>query len=115
MHSNILDNSGVVHDRKTGRHRRLRDEDKKDSEKLKKEEERKQIYDRWGKGLKQIENYKEQVASENHEMSKPMARYANDTDLEDYLRSQCRDGDPMAAYFRKKTSESKSGPCEYSL
>lgn len=93
----------------------MHEEDKKDEEKLKKEEERKQIYERWGKGLKQIENYKEQIASENHEMSKPMARYSNDSDLEEFLRSQCREGDPMASYFRKKTNDLQSGPCEIDL
>lgn len=115
MNLTIVDNGGVVRDRRTGRHRRLHEQDKMDSEKLKKQEERTRVYDRWGKGLKQIENYKEQVATEMHEMSKPIARYANDVDLEDYLRSQCRDGDPMAAYFRKKSNEMQSGPCEYNL
>lgn len=84
----------------------------KEREKQKKHEERKQVYDKWGKGLKQLEEYKARVETETHEMSKPVARYANDADLEDYLKTQYRDGDPMAAYMRKKTNESQKGPCK---
>lgn len=79
---------------------------------MKKQEERKESYDRWGKGLKQIENYMGRIESESYEMSKPMSRYANDQDLEDYLRNQCREGDPMASYFQKKSSELQRGPCK---
>lgn len=68
------------------------------------------MYDRWGAGLKQIEDFKERIATETHEMSKPMARYANDDDLENYLRNQCRDGDPMAKYMQKKSTQQQSGP-----
>lgn len=68
------------------------------------------VYDRWGAGLKQIEDFEQRIAVETHEMSKPIARYADDNDLEDYLRNQCRDGDPMAKYMQKKTTEKQSGP-----
>ncbi|XP_031637813.1 BUD13 homolog [Contarinia nasturtii] len=40
--------NNVIYGRKTGRHRRLHEDDWKDREKLQKEEERKKIYDRWG-------------------------------------------------------------------
>lgn len=103
----------MVANRKTGRRQHLQKDAEQEKKQLKKEEERKQIYDRWGKGLKQIEEYKERVVTESHEMSKPIARYENDEDLENYQRQQYRDGDPMAAYFRKKESESKSNPCKY--
>lgn len=103
----------MVGNRKTGRRQHLHKDAEKERKKLKEEEKRKQIYDRWGKGLKQIEEYKERVHTETHEMSKPIARYENDEDLENYQRQQYRDGDPMVAYFRKKESESKSNPCKY--
>lgn len=77
---------------------------------MKRDAERKEVYDRWGAGLKQIEDFKQRVAIETHEMSKPMARYADDNDLEDYLRNQCRDGDPMARYMQKKSTEKQTGP-----
>ncbi|KAJ8956981.1 hypothetical protein NQ318_012145 [Aromia moschata] len=69
---------------------------------LEKEKKTKEKYDRWGKGLKQVEDREEQVADQLHEMSKPLARYADDEDLEKYLKEQERDGDPMLDYIRKK-------------
>lgn len=42
-------------------------------------------------------------------MSKPLARYADDTDLDAHLRDQEREGDPMAEYLKsKKKDEAKS-------
>lgn len=99
-----------VNVRKTGRRRNLEQDSAAEMEKMRKEEERKAIYDRWGKGLKQIEDYKERVAEETHEQSKPLARYSNDKDLDDYLKQQHRDGDPMAKYFQKRSLEERSGP-----
>ncbi|XP_060535186.1 BUD13 homolog [Cylas formicarius] len=69
---------------------------------LQKEKENKEKYDRWGKGLKQVEAQGVKIAEELHEMSKPLARYADDEDLEKYLKEQEREGDPMLAYIRKK-------------
>lgn len=40
-----------------------------------------------------------------HEMSKPLARYAGDQDLEVHLREQERLGDPMLDYIRQKNKE----------
>lgn len=40
-----------------------------------------------------------------HEMSKPLARYADDKDLEQHLRNQEREGDPMLEYIRSKKTE----------
>lgn len=107
---NKFSDSNTVRDRKTGRRANKPEDIEKQREKLKKEEERKQVYDVWGRGLKQIEEYKSRVATETHEMNKPVARYANDEDLDEYLRTQCRDGDPMAEHFRKKRNEAQSGP-----
>lgn len=109
----FFSDSETVRDRKTGRRRNLYEDAEKEREKLKKEEQRKEVYSRWGAGLKQIEAHKERVVNEAHEMNKPVARYANDEDLEDHLRNQTRDGDPMADYFRKKAKENQSGPCKY--
>lgn len=106
----LIDSSNTVRDRKTGRRAKFHKDAEKDREQLKRDAERKEVYDRWGAGLKQIEDYKQRVATETHEMSKPIARYADDNDLEHYLRNQCRDGDPMAKYMQKKTTEKQSGP-----
>lgn len=108
--NSIITESNTVRDRKTGRRAKYHKDTEKDLEQMKRDAERKEVYDRWGAGLKQIEDFKQRVATESHEMSKPVARYAGDDDLEEYLRSQCRDGDPMAKYMQKKTSEKQSGP-----
>ncbi|KAJ4435331.1 hypothetical protein ANN_17941 [Periplaneta americana] len=58
-------------------------------------------YDR----LKQVEDQKENLQHALHEMSKPLARYADDEDLEQHLRNQEREGDPMLEYIRSKKTE----------
>lgn len=98
--------------RKTGRRQNLEQNSKKEMENMRKEDERKAVYDRWGKGLKQIEDLQDRVADEIHEQSKPLARYADDADLDDYLKQQCRDGDPMAEYFQAKAKERGVRPCK---
>lgn len=66
---------------------------------------RKKEYDRWGKGLKQIEDMEKRVQEHVHEASKPLARMADDEDLQDHLRHQERLDDPMLEYFRKKKQD----------
>lgn len=100
----------AVRDRKTGRRRDLEQESVREQQKMEKEKERKAIYDRWGKGVKQLEDYKERVAAETYEESKPLARYADDRDLDVYLKSKARDGDPMAEYMQKHVKKSNTGP-----
>jgi len=38
-------------------------------------------------------------------MSKPLARYADDEDLDQHLRDQEREGDPMLEYIRSKKTQ----------
>lgn len=40
-------------------------------------------------------------------MSKPLARYADDKDLDDMLKNKEWDGDPMLEYIRKKKKKNK--------
>jgi hypothetical protein len=57
--------------------------------------------------LKQVEEQKENLQRALHEMAKPLARYADDRDLDQHLRNQEREGDPMLDYIRsKKTQDS---------
>ncbi|KAI9557575.1 hypothetical protein GHT06_017403 [Daphnia sinensis] len=77
--------------------------DKEKAEKIAKLQE---AYQKWNKGLKQGEAQSTQVAEAMHEMSKPLARFADDEDLERLLREQDREGDPMAAYMAKKKVKS---------
>ncbi|XP_055624835.1 BUD13 homolog [Toxorhynchites rutilus septentrionalis] len=90
---------------KSGKRRDVEEELRKEFEKRKRDEKKKEVYTRWGKGVKQVEDYKTQLEEAAHEMSKPLARYANDEDLDDYLKKQERDGDPMLNYMRSKKKD----------
>lgn len=61
-----------------------------------------------------MEEYKARVESDMHEISKPLARYSDDKDLDELLKTQDRAGDPMAEYMRRKQESKKGGePCKY--
>ena len=62
----------------------------------------------WSKGVKQQEDRSVKLAEDVHEMSKPLARFADDQDLEKMLKEKDREGDPMAKYLASK--KAKSGP-----
>lgn len=92
----------VLRDRKTGKKRDVIEEYNRLKEKEAAEEKQKEKYTRWGRGLAQVESRELRIQEELHEMSKPLARYADDEDLERFLKEQEREGDPMLAYLRKK-------------
>ena len=46
----------------------------------------------------------EKIQDEEYEMSKPLARYADDDDLEKMLKERTREGDPMLMFKKKKKS-----------
>lgn len=48
----------------------------------------------------------DQVHDEEYEMSKPLARFADDEDLERMLKACPRDGDPMLQFIKKKEKTS---------
>ena len=56
----------------------------------------------------QKQQAKEAVADTLYEMSKPLARYRDDEDLERLQREQEREGDPMLAYLRKKKAKQRA-------
>lgn len=43
-------------------------------------------------------------------MQKPLARYADDEDLENLLKSKIRDGDPMLEYISKNKGTGEESP-----
>ncbi|XP_049545568.1 BUD13 homolog [Anopheles darlingi] len=89
-----------------GRSRRdIEKELREEFEKRKHEEKKKEIYTRWGKGVKQVDEYNARLQEAAHEMDKPLARYADDADLDEYLKKQDRLGDPMLDYLRSKRKE----------
>jgi pre-mRNA-splicing factor CWC26 len=57
----------------------------------------------------QVEEQARRVMEHVHEMNKPLARYADDKDLESLLRSQEREGDPMLEYLREKKQQENPG------
>jgi pre-mRNA-splicing factor CWC26 len=58
--------------------------------------------------LKQVADQAARVDSALHEMSKPLARYKDDDDLDTHLRNQDRDGDPMLKFIKNRAKSSKS-------
>ncbi|KAG8225397.1 hypothetical protein J437_LFUL004597, partial [Ladona fulva] len=92
----------VVRDRATGKKRDIAREEEEKAAEREKENEKKEKYSMWGKGLKQVESLQSQLADDLYEMSKPLARYADDEDLEKHLKEQEREGDPMQEYVRSQ-------------
>lgn len=62
--------------------------------------------------LKQVEDEKEKRADDLYEMSKPLARYADDEDLDTHLKQkEIESLDPMLEYIqaKKRKKETKEG------
>lgn len=53
----------------------------------------------------QTKNAQEKLEDDLYEMSKPLARYADDKDLEKMLKEREREGDPMLAFIKKKKTK----------
>lgn len=96
----------IQRDRKTGMIKQIEKEKEEERIKAEKRAQTENKYYKWGKGLKQIEEQEDRIADAIHEMSKPLARYRDDKDLDAYLRAQEREGDPMLDYIRNKQAES---------
>ncbi|XP_078032991.1 uncharacterized protein LOC144467882 [Augochlora pura] len=94
--------AAILRDTKTGRKRNLEAEAAEEREKQKRQTELNEKYAKWGKGLKQVEDREEKLKDDLYEMSKPLARYADDADLDKRLREQEREGDPMLEYIKQK-------------
>lgn len=63
--------------------------------------------------MKQVEDYRARLEGDLHEISKPLARYSDDKDLEELLKKQDRDGDPMLNYIRNKKESANATPCKF--
>ncbi|XP_037072286.1 BUD13 homolog [Pollicipes pollicipes] len=90
------------------RGRKLQENKEKAAKKAEEEEkakERKKKYDAWGKGLKQAEERRARVEDHLREANKPLARHADDADLEAELRGRQRKDDPMADYMQRKKAK----------
>lgn len=49
----------------------------------------------------------EKLKQQEYESSKPLARYADDADLTEHLKSKIHADDPMAKYFAQKSERNK--------
>ena len=78
---------------------------KKDAEEERLKEEKESKYKSWSKGLKQAEDEKERIGEVLHEMAKPISRYIDDADRDEYLKKKELDDDPMLQFMRKKRKE----------
>ncbi|CAL1688050.1 unnamed protein product [Lasius platythorax] len=106
----------IMRDKKTGRKRNLEEEAEKNREQQRKQQEMDEKYAKWGKGLKQVEDREEKLKDDLYEINKPLARYADDADLDKQLREQDREGDPMLKYIKQKQikeGKRKPDPIQY--
>lgn len=83
----------------------------KEIDKKARQEEKKAKYEVWGKGVIQQQQKEEKLKDALYEVDKPLARYQDDKDLEELLRKQEREDDPMLEYLKNKSSngDGKSG------
>merc|ERR1712096_255443 len=80
---------------------------KKAEEKARKEvpDEVKKKFEKWNRGVTQVQAAAARVEDNLYEMSKPLARGVDDDDRDTLLKERDRDDDPMAAYMRKKKAK----------
>ncbi|XP_068696582.1 BUD13 homolog [Montipora foliosa] len=76
------------------------------------EEERKELEDsekfmELGRGVVQTKETQDKVADYLHEVDKPLARYRDDKDLEEMLKDQEREEDPMLVYMKQKKKKTR--------
>ncbi|KAK4314546.1 hypothetical protein Pmani_014167 [Petrolisthes manimaculis] len=64
-------------------------------------------HQQWKHGVKQVQDYKQKLADEEHERGKAFARTADDTDMNEQLKVIARKEDPMLEYMMKK--ETRTG------
>ncbi|XP_067421974.1 BUD13 homolog isoform X2 [Emydura macquarii macquarii] len=98
-------NAETVFRDKSGRRRDLTQERLEQQKKAEAKSERDELYAKWGKGLAQSRQQQQNVEDAVKEMQKPLARYIDDQDLDQMLREQEREGDPMANFIKKKKAK----------
>ncbi|KAL4658611.1 hypothetical protein GN956_G3204 [Arapaima gigas] len=95
-------NAKTVFRDKSGRRRDIEQEREEQRKRAGEQAEKDKKYAQWGKGLAQAQMQEQNVKDAIKEAQKPLARYADDEDLDKMLREQEREGDPMAEMLRKK-------------
>lgn len=92
----------VYRDRSTGQKRDMEAEAKTKVKPDPEDEELKKKYEKWSKGVKQVQAIDERIEEVLKEMDKPLARHEDDEDRDKYLRERELKDDPMLQYIRKK-------------
>ncbi|XP_043076694.1 BUD13 homolog [Puntigrus tetrazona] len=95
-------NAQTIFRDKLGRTRDIESERAEKSRQAGEKAEKDEKYAQWGKGLAQEEMQQQNLVDAMREAQKPLARHIDDEDLDQMLREQEREGDPMAAMLRKK-------------
>ncbi|KAG7483885.1 hypothetical protein MATL_G00043070 [Megalops atlanticus] len=95
-------NAQTVFRDKSGKRRDIELEREEQRRKAGEKAEKDEKYAQWGKGLAQGQMQQQNVEDALREAQKPLARHIDDEDLDQLLREQEREGDPMAALLRKK-------------
>ncbi|XP_006824285.1 BUD13 homolog, partial [Saccoglossus kowalevskii] len=98
-------NAETVFRDKGGRKRNLKTEKIKQREEEAKKAEEAEQYMQWGKGVVQSKERQSTVEENLYEMSKPLARFKDDVDLDAMLKEKDRDEDPMLAFVKKKRAK----------
>ncbi|RWS25037.1 protoporphyrinogen oxidase-like protein [Leptotrombidium deliense] len=91
----------------SGKIRDLEKERLEAEKKAKIDDEKTAKYKDWNMGLKQKEDKETKAADALYEMTKPLARYEDDADLDKLLREKEQDEDPMLQYMRKKKAKER--------
>ncbi|XP_062867319.1 BUD13 homolog isoform X1 [Trichomycterus rosablanca] len=95
-------NAETIFRDKSGKKRDLDSERVEQSKKAGEKAAKDEKYAQWGKGVAQSQMQEQNVADAFKEAQKPLARHIDDEELDQMLREQEREGDPMAALLRKK-------------
>jgi len=88
-----------------GRYKEKLEEESRRKEKAAIPDEVKAKYAAWSKGEAQIKADNQRIQEELHEMSKPLARDADDADRDAHLKAIDRQEDPMLAFIKKKNAK----------
>ncbi|MBN3303248.1 BUD13 protein, partial [Amia calva] len=95
-------NADTIFRDKSGKRRDIDQEREEQRRKAGEKAEKDEKYAQWGKGLVQGEMQQRNVEAALREAQKPLARHIDDVDLDQMLREQEREGDPMAGLLRRK-------------
>ncbi|VDK52966.1 unnamed protein product [Gongylonema pulchrum] len=95
----------------TGKKRETKEDREKKEREAKKQQELDDKYKKWNKGLRQIERRVEELNEMARVAQEDFARHVDDEAMNEYMKKQLLEKDPMLIYMKKKKekTDSKSG------